>query len=141
VPDAAILFEWADGSYGSDLSSRAVAFEEEPVARLDAEQFANLVRHRDLSLARDSGLFLHGESLPYFIIHLLTFAGERLVLVIIGALFNRTAPVLWVIAVLSTLTVIHRMRCTWTRTQNSPAAAAKAGRLLTKCKFYILSFG
>src|SRR6201997_5324594 len=35
---------------------------------------------------------------------------ERLVLVIIGALFNRMAPVLWVIAVLSTITVIHRMR-------------------------------
>jgi hypothetical protein len=42
-----------------------------------------------------------------------------------GALFNRMAPVLWVIAVLSTLTVIHRMRYTWTRTQD---AAAKAGQ-------------
>jgi CDP-diacylglycerol--glycerol-3-phosphate 3-phosphatidyltransferase len=41
---------------------------------------------------------------------------ERLVLVILGALFNRMAPVLWVIAVLSTITVIHRMRYTWTRT-------------------------
>ena len=46
---------------------------------------------------------------------------ERLVLVIIGALFNRMAPVLWVIAVLSTITVIHRMRYTWTRTQDPPA--------------------
>src|ERR1700724_1639216 len=45
---------------------------------------------------------------------------ERLVLVILGALFNRMAPVLWVIAVLSTITVIHRMRYTWTRTQDSP---------------------
>ena len=53
---------------------------------------------------------------------------ERLVLVIIGALFNRMAPVLWVIAVLSTLTVIHRMRYTWTRTQDPPNAAAKAGQ-------------
>jgi phosphatidylglycerophosphate synthase len=52
---------------------------------------------------------------------------ERLVLVIIGALFNRMAPVLWVIAVLSTLTVIHRMRYTWTRTQDSPPTA-KAGQ-------------
>src|SRR3954466_9324244 len=34
---------------------------------------------------------------------------ERIVLVLIGALFNRMAPVLWVIAVLSTITVIHRM--------------------------------
>jgi CDP-diacylglycerol---glycerol-3-phosphate 3-phosphatidyltransferase len=52
---------------------------------------------------------------------------ERLVLVIIGALFNRMAPVLWVIAVLSTLTVIHRMRYTWTRTQDAPGTA-KAGQ-------------
>jgi CDP-diacylglycerol---glycerol-3-phosphate 3-phosphatidyltransferase len=43
--------------------------------------------------------------------------------VILGALFNRMAPVLWVIAVLSTLTVIHRMRYTWTRTQDPPAAS------------------
>ena len=45
---------------------------------------------------------------------------ERLVLVIIGALFNRMAPVLWIIAVLSTITVIHRMRYTYTRTQAPP---------------------
>jgi CDP-diacylglycerol---glycerol-3-phosphate 3-phosphatidyltransferase len=42
---------------------------------------------------------------------------ERLVLLIIGALFNRMAPVLWVIAVLSTITVIHRMYYTWQRTR------------------------
>ena len=52
---------------------------------------------------------------------------ERLVLVILGALFNRMAPVLWVIAVLSTLTVIHRMRYTWTRTQDPPLPS-KAGQ-------------
>jgi CDP-diacylglycerol--glycerol-3-phosphate 3-phosphatidyltransferase len=34
---------------------------------------------------------------------------ERVVLLIIGALFDRMAPVLWVTAVLSNLTVIHRM--------------------------------
>ena len=44
---------------------------------------------------------------------------ERLVLVILGALFNRMAPVLWIIAVLSTLTVIHRIHYTWART-NGP---------------------
>jgi len=38
---------------------------------------------------------------------------ERVVLLIIGAVFNRMAPVLWVIAVLSNLTVIHRMIYTW----------------------------
>jgi CDP-diacylglycerol---glycerol-3-phosphate 3-phosphatidyltransferase len=41
---------------------------------------------------------------------------ERVVLIIIGALFNRMAPVLWVIAVLSNLTVIHRMIFTWRET-------------------------
>jgi CDP-diacylglycerol--glycerol-3-phosphate 3-phosphatidyltransferase len=38
---------------------------------------------------------------------------ERIVLFIIGALFDRMAPVLWVIAVLGNLTVIHRMLFTW----------------------------
>lgn len=42
---------------------------------------------------------------------------ERLVLIIIGALTNRMAPVLWIIAVLSTITVIHRMYYTWQQTQ------------------------
>ncbi|HUK22950.1 MAG TPA: CDP-alcohol phosphatidyltransferase family protein [Terriglobales bacterium] len=52
---------------------------------------------------------------------------ERLVLVIIGALFNRMAPVLWLVAVLSTITVIHRIHYTWTRTRELEAAAgAKA---------------
>ena len=51
---------------------------------------------------------------------------ERLVLLIIGALFNKMAPVLWVIAVLSTITVIHRVLYTWQRTRemDSPARAA-----------------
>src|ERR1700726_3948642 len=53
---------------------------------------------------------------------------ERLVLVIIGALFNCMAPVLWVIAVLSTITVIHRMRYTWTRIQDPPVTTAKPGQ-------------
>jgi CDP-diacylglycerol---glycerol-3-phosphate 3-phosphatidyltransferase len=38
---------------------------------------------------------------------------ERIVLIIIGALFDRMAAVLWVIAILSNLTVIHRMIYTW----------------------------
>src|SRR3954451_21445890 len=38
---------------------------------------------------------------------------ERIVLIMIGALFNRMAPVLWVIAVLSNITVVHRMIYTW----------------------------
>ena len=42
---------------------------------------------------------------------------ERVVLLIIGALFDRMAPVLWVIAVLSNLTVAHRMIYTWQETK------------------------
>jgi CDP-diacylglycerol--glycerol-3-phosphate 3-phosphatidyltransferase len=51
---------------------------------------------------------------------------ERLVLVIIGALFNRMAPVLWVIAALSTITVIHRIQYTWARTGD--VVPAKSGQ-------------
>jgi len=51
---------------------------------------------------------------------------ERLVLLIIGALFNVMAPALWVIAVLSTITVVHRILYTWQRTRelDFPAKAA-----------------
>jgi CDP-diacylglycerol---glycerol-3-phosphate 3-phosphatidyltransferase len=49
---------------------------------------------------------------------------ERLVLLIIGAVFNVMAPVLWVIAVLSTITVIHRITHTWRRTKEMEAPAA-----------------
>jgi CDP-diacylglycerol--glycerol-3-phosphate 3-phosphatidyltransferase len=42
---------------------------------------------------------------------------ERTVLLILGAMFDRMAPVLWVIAVLSTLTVIHRVVYTWQETR------------------------
>jgi CDP-diacylglycerol---glycerol-3-phosphate 3-phosphatidyltransferase len=38
---------------------------------------------------------------------------ERLVLLILGGTVNRMAPALWVIATLSTLTVIHRVVYTW----------------------------
>jgi CDP-diacylglycerol--glycerol-3-phosphate 3-phosphatidyltransferase len=66
---------------------------------------------------------------------------ERIVLVILGALFAKwgvMAPVLWVLAVLSTITVIHRIKFTYRMTKhlapirqvapaaarNQPAAAA-----------------
>jgi CDP-diacylglycerol--glycerol-3-phosphate 3-phosphatidyltransferase len=42
---------------------------------------------------------------------------ERLVLLIIGGIFNRMGPVLWVIAVVSTITVIHRIVYTWQETR------------------------
>ncbi len=53
---------------------------------------------------------------------------ERLVLLIIGALFNVMAPVLWVIAVLSTITVIHRIQYTWSRTQGVDAVSGGSGQ-------------
>lgn len=42
---------------------------------------------------------------------------ERVVLLIIGGLMDRMAPVLWVIAVLGTITVIHRMVYTFDAAQ------------------------
>ncbi len=42
---------------------------------------------------------------------------ERLVLLIIGTLFNHMAPVLWIIAVLSNITVGHRIFYTWQQTK------------------------
>ncbi len=49
---------------------------------------------------------------------------ERIVLLIIGALFDRMAAVLWVIAVLGNLTVIHRIIYTWKETRRLEQAAA-----------------
>src|SRR6266852_3592591 len=51
---------------------------------------------------------------------------ERVVLIIIGALFDRMAPVLWVIAVLSNLTVIHRMIYTWQEARQLEEAQLRA---------------
>jgi len=54
---------------------------------------------------------------------------ERIVLVILGALFNRwgaMAPALWVLAVLGTITVIHRIRYTYEETQRRKLATTTA---------------
>src|SRR6478672_132602 len=51
---------------------------------------------------------------------------ERVVLVIIGALFDRMAPVLWVIAVLANVTVIHRIIFTWQETKHLEDAQLRA---------------
>jgi CDP-diacylglycerol--glycerol-3-phosphate 3-phosphatidyltransferase len=51
---------------------------------------------------------------------------ERIVLLIIGTLGNRMTAVLWVIAVLSNLTVIHRIVHTWKETTRIDAEAALA---------------
>ena len=60
---------------------------------------------------------------------------ERVVLVIIGALFDHMAPVLWVIAVLGNLTVVHRMIFTWQeakRLEEAQLNAAPAARAASK---------
>src|ERR1700686_2858865 len=51
---------------------------------------------------------------------------ERVGLIIIGALFLRMAQVLWVIAVLSNLTVIHRMIYTWQEARRLEDAQLRA---------------
>jgi CDP-diacylglycerol--glycerol-3-phosphate 3-phosphatidyltransferase len=51
---------------------------------------------------------------------------ERIVLIILGALFNRwgvMAPALWVLATLSTITVINRIRFTYLETERRRLAA------------------
>ena len=60
---------------------------------------------------------------------------ERVVLLIIGALFDRMAPVLWVIAVLGNLTVIHRMIFTYQeskRLEDAQLRATPVGRSSTR---------
>jgi phosphatidylglycerophosphate synthase len=60
---------------------------------------------------------------------------ERVVLVIIGALFSRMAPVVWVIAVLGNLTVVHRMIFTWQeakRLEEAQLSAAPRAHAATK---------
>jgi CDP-diacylglycerol---glycerol-3-phosphate 3-phosphatidyltransferase len=51
---------------------------------------------------------------------------ERVVLLILGALFDRMAPVLWVIAVLGNLTVIHRMIFTYQEAKRLEDAQLRA---------------
>src|ERR1700716_785493 len=51
---------------------------------------------------------------------------ERVVLLIIGALFDRMAPVLWVIAVLGNITVIHRMIFTYQEAKRLEDAQLRA---------------
>lgn len=50
---------------------------------------------------------------------------ERLVLMILGGLFNRMALVLWILAIGSNITVIHRIVRTWRQTETNEASAGK----------------
>jgi CDP-diacylglycerol---glycerol-3-phosphate 3-phosphatidyltransferase len=54
---------------------------------------------------------------------------ERIVLFIIGALFDRMAAVLWVIAFLGNLTVFHRMLFTWQETKRLEEAQLRPASL------------
>src|ERR1039457_1232485 len=56
---------------------------------------------------------------------------ERIVLIIIGALFDRMAPVLWIIAILSNLTVVHRMIYTFQEAKRLEDAQLRAVRATT----------
>src|ERR1700730_15118213 len=57
---------------------------------------------------------------------------ERIVLIIIGALFDSMAPVLWVIAILSNITVIHRMIHTFQEAKRLEDAQLRAVRSTTE---------
>lgn len=59
---------------------------------------------------------------------------ERVVLVIIGGLFARwgaMAPVLWVLAVLSTITIVHRIAYTYQQTRILDQKLAEAAAAAT----------
>jgi CDP-diacylglycerol---glycerol-3-phosphate 3-phosphatidyltransferase len=56
---------------------------------------------------------------------------ERVVLLIIGALFDRMAAVLWVIAILGNITVAHRMMYTWGQTKAMDLADMEEPRALS----------
>src|SRR6266700_4422661 len=51
---------------------------------------------------------------------------ERVVLIIVGALFNRMAQVLWILAVLSNVTVVSRMIYTWQESKRLEDAQLRA---------------
>jgi CDP-diacylglycerol--glycerol-3-phosphate 3-phosphatidyltransferase len=55
---------------------------------------------------------------------------ERVVLIIIGGLFDRMAPALWVIAILSNWTVIHRMIYTWQESKRLEDAQLRSVRVM-----------
>lgn len=61
---------------------------------------------------------------------------ERIVLIILGALFERwdvMAPVLWVLAVISTITVVHRIRHTYMQTRSlAPARQAQVQPIVVR---------
>jgi CDP-diacylglycerol--glycerol-3-phosphate 3-phosphatidyltransferase len=51
---------------------------------------------------------------------------ERMVLLILGALTNHMAPVMWVIAIIANITVVHRVLYTWQETRRIEEAQLRA---------------
>lgn len=123
-----------------DLTDGAVARSANKVTRFGAFLDSVMDRYSDLILL--TGLLVHYariERFSYMVLTAVVMTGtvlvsysraraenlipqckvgfmerpERIVLLIIGALFDRMAAVLWVMAVLSNLTVIHRIVHTW----------------------------
>jgi len=144
-----------------DLTDGAVARSANKVTRFGAFLDSVMDRYSDLILL--TGLLVHYariERFSYIVLTAVVMTGtvlvsysraraenlipnckvgfmerpERIVLLIIGALFNRMAPVLWVMAVLSNVTVIHRIVHTWRESRkraevevSDPVAAAETG--------------
>ena len=144
-----------------DLTDGAVARSANKVTRFGAFLDSVMDRYSDLILL--TGLLVHYariERFSYIVLTAVVMTGtvlvsysraraenlipkckvgfmerpERIVLLIIGALFNRMAPVLWVMAVLSNLTVIHRIVHTWRESRkraevevSDPVSAAETG--------------
>lgn len=144
-----------------DLTDGAVARSANKVTRFGAFLDSVMDRYSDLILL--TGLLVHYariERFSYIVLTAVVMTGtvlvsysraraenlipkckvgfmerpERIVLLIIGALFDRMAPVLWVMAVLSNLTVVHRIVNTWKESRklaevevSDAVAAADAG--------------
>ena len=144
-----------------DLTDGAVARSANKVTRFGAFLDSVMDRYSDLILL--TGLLVHYariERFSYIVLTAVVMTGtvlvsysraraenlipkckvgfmerpERIVLLIIGALFDRMAPVLWVMAVLSNLTVVHRIVHTWKESRklaevevSDPVATADAG--------------
>ncbi len=144
-----------------DLTDGAVARSANKVTRFGAFLDSVMDRYSDLILL--TGLLVHYariERFSYIVLTAVVMTGtvlvsysraraenlipkckvgfmerpERIVLLIIGALFDRMAPVLWVMAVLSNLTVVHRIVHTWKESRklaevevSDAVAAAEAG--------------
>ena len=144
-----------------DLTDGAVARSANKVTRFGAFLDSVMDRYSDLILL--TGLLVHYariERFSYMVLTAVVMTGtvlvsysraraenlipkckvgfmerpERIVLLILGALFDRMAAVLWVMAVLSNLTVVHRIVHTWKESRklaevkvSGPVAASEEG--------------